>query len=111
MGYTRHHAIIVTGYDLERVEKIRNKIKKKCTTLRPTRVHVSAMEGYGTFFIGPDGSKEGWPDSDAGDEERNMIINLLRSKRFEDGSSPFDWVEVQYGDDNGEDELVRSCSG
>ena len=108
MGYTRHHTIIVTGWNLERTEKIRDKIKKECTTLRPTKVHVSATEGYGTFFIGPDGSKEGWPDSDAGDNDRNIIINLLESTRFEDGSSPFDWVEIEYGGDDKVSHVRRS---
>jgi hypothetical protein len=81
--------------------------------------HVSpisepAMNGYQSFFIPPDGSKEGWTDSDVGDQRRASFILRLDELRYEDGSNVLNWVEVQYGDDNREtivtahsDELER----
>jgi len=53
-----------------------------------------------SFAVFPDGSKEGWEQSNVGDAQRANLIKWLDRQRYEDGSSPFDWVEVQYGDDN-----------
>jgi hypothetical protein len=51
-----------------------------------------------TYVFAPDGSKEGWSDSDAVDELRERFISLF-SETYEDGSSPFDIVHVRFGRD------------
>lgn len=55
----------------------------------------------------PDGSKEGWEHSDVGDKARDSYTDWLKAQAYEDGSSPLQWVEVQYGDDNGETKIIR----
>jgi hypothetical protein len=55
-----------------------------------------------SFYIAWDGSKEGWDESDRGDEARAEFVAWLRAQAYEDGSSPLDWVELQYGGDDGE---------
>lgn len=108
MGYMRHHAILVTSYKDERINAAREKALSfglACSEIIPSRTNV-----YFSFFVAPDGSKEGWPDSDEGDAKRDLFINWLNSYRFSDGSSPLDWVEVQYGDEGGEQEVLRSDS-
>jgi len=66
-----------------------------------SKIVMSVSNGYGSFFIAPDGSKEGWSTSDDGDSLRDKAIEILDSYNFDDGSSPFAWVEVQYGDGDG----------
>jgi hypothetical protein len=53
-----------------------------------------------SFFIAWDGSKEGWPEDETGDEARAKFVQWLRDQAYEDGSSPLDWVEFQYGGDD-----------
>lgn len=98
MGYMRHHAIVVTSWKDDAIWAA-NKVAQ---TLFPWVSPLSAcgINGYLSFFIPPDGSKEGWEESDAGDAVRDAFIEYLRSTRFEDGSSYLVWVEVQFGDDS-----------
>jgi len=46
----------------------------------------------------PDGSKEGWKDSDDCDSLRQEFITQLRHSNYDGGSSPWDYVEVGYGE-------------
>lgn len=111
MGYIRHHAIIVTAtYDgwavrarRKAVELVEKEMAGHCAVndmvgpiLGPT------VNGTETFIIGPDGSKEGWETSGNGDAMREQFIAWLEEQKYDDGSSPIRWVEVQYGDDNSE---------
>ena len=58
-------------------------------------------------MVAPDGSKEGWSESCKGDAQRAALIEFMDTFRFEDGSSPLAWVEVQFGDDNLVSRVVR----
>lgn len=108
MGYIRHHAFVVTSFS----EKIIKEAHAKALGLfgldRVTTVMVSPSNAYHSFFVGSDGSKEGWPESDRGDELRAAFIKWLRTQYHEDGSSSIQWAEVQYGDDENEAEI---CAG
>jgi hypothetical protein len=66
----------------------------------------SRVNGYTSFLVSPDGSKEGWAESEEGDNRRATFIEWLRSKRYEDGSSPYSWAEVLYGDDDQQAAIV-----
>jgi hypothetical protein len=52
-----------------------------------------ANEQY-TFFIAPDGSKEGWPPSNDCDDAREEFLNWLRDSKFS-----VDYVQVVFGGD------------
>ena len=56
------------------------------------------VNGMVTVILAPDGSKEGWSDSDTGDRLREEFIEYLGTYNYEDDSSPWDWVEVEYGE-------------
>lgn len=112
MGYMRHNAIVITGWD-ERVDKTREFAKSILPKEhseprhndRPTiisEILVSPMNAYRTFFIGPDGSKEGWLDSEMGNEFRSKLIAYLQDNPH------CDWAEIQYGDDGGSTQICRS---
>ena len=109
MGYECHHAIIVSAwdFDLELIKVVRKKIKEK-TTLRPSKIVQNGCCGLHSFLVPPDGSKEGWEESDKGDDDRDTVIDILRKHEHTDGSNPLVWVEVMFGDDNGEDRVTRT---
>lgn len=97
MGFIAHHAIICTSWDKESLEDARTKAVEIFGSEAVSLVAASQMNGYGSFFVAPDGSKEGWVDSDLGDQKRNEFLDWLSA---EDQSELFaDCVEVQYGGD------------
>jgi hypothetical protein len=72
--------------------------------LRPTPIVPSGREGWGTFYISPDGSKEGWPESEMWDERRNEFCSFL-----EEECKPVDYVLLAYGGSEGQSPtIVRS---
>ena len=105
MGYMRHHAIIVSAGDGDWLDRAR-----KCAAdigMSPTPIVESRVNGVRSFLVPPDGSKEGWPESERGDTDRAEFIRWLEAQRYEDHSSPLAWVEVQYGDDDHETKIVH----
>lgn len=104
MGYNRHHAIVVTGYDPATVEAAHDRASTigMCVGF----IEVAKVNGWRSFCVFTDGSNEGWPESDTGDKQRAGFIDHLESLRFEDGSSPLSWVEVQYGDERRETKII-----
>lgn len=91
MGTIQHHAIIVTGSDygegVQRCHAYAKEIFPWVSEISPV-----AMNGYRSFFIPPDGSKEGWHDSDVGDSRREKFEAFMTGNRV-------GWcVEVQYGE-------------
>lgn len=106
MGYIRHHAIIVTGGDWnDEIKKAHEfAMKLGCTV---TEIVLSPVNGYRTFCVVPDGSKEGWSESDSGDGRRDAFVAYCEGTRYGDGSGPLDWAEVQYGDEERETLVVR----
>ena len=108
MGYMRHHTIVVT-WDKKHAELARGEALRIFNTESmgiagrvPSLVSElvdSAVNGYSSFFVAPDGSKEWWGTSDNGNTCRELFINELR---FMQRRNIFlDWVEVQFGDDEG----------
>lgn len=107
MGYTRHNAVIVTaeGYAMRGemkipapdVEAFRQSLPEKWRALVVGPVK-SVINDWETWAFLPDGSKEDWEDSDLGDEYRRQFIALF-SFAFDDGSSPFDVLDVRFGGD------------
>ena len=102
MGYIRHHAIICTSGDV----KAANYAHSKASGLFPVVSGVlhSPTNRYATFLIPPDGSKEGWETSDAGDRAREEFKQWLKWQKSL--GVYVDWAEIQYGDDEHETKIV-----
>ena len=98
MGWQVHHAIVVTSWD----EKLLAEAHTKASEIFPQEqvlpVSGESMNGYCSFMVAPDGSKEGWPQSDTGDARRQAFKAWLKTQEYEDGSSSLDAVEVAYGE-------------
>lgn len=105
MGYMRHHAIIVSSFMNERTQAAHAKAVELGMSV--TNITPEVVNGYTSFLIGPDGSKEGWGASAEGDSQRAAMIEYLDAQRYDDDSSLLDWVVVQYGDDEMETRVVR----
>lgn len=96
MGQVTHHAIIATTHDLTKAQEL----YRFCRDIgAAVNMVTSNINKYETVFIGPDGSKSGWADSDEGDKRRAAIKERLNEYSYDDGSSPFDWVELRYSSD------------
>jgi hypothetical protein len=124
VGYERHNAVIVTvhGYVFRGqsdfpppdVEAFRQALLPEWRPLviGPVR---SAFEDYVSFVFLPDGSKEGWPESEAGDRYRQQFTDLF-TFAYEDGSTPFDVlvIDARFGGDEpgagGEPQLIATLN-
>lgn len=107
MGYIRHHAIIVTSVFENYLKEAHLSAIRIFENRQVSPIVYGIMNGYDSFFVAPDGSKEGWEESEIGDIKRDAFLKKLDSMRCEDGGSYVDWVEVQYGDDNRETKIIR----
>ena len=96
MSSITHKAIVVTTYDRARAEQALHAVP---STMSASGLVQSNVNGYWTIIVGPDGSKLGWANETVGARGRDEFINWLEQQRFEDGGSPFEWVEVEYGRD------------
>lgn len=95
MGYMRHHAIIVSSWKEEHIVLAHNKAKEIFGTL-VTEILPEVVNGYRSFFIGTDGSKEGWAQSSEGDLRREIFKKCVRESKLY-----LDVAEVQYADEDG----------
>ena len=111
MGYLRPVAIIVTGTYGDHAEEAHAKALEifdvELLTYSNLKQTVGSLiegvaNGTKSFLVAWDGSKEGWAPSDEGDSARARFVEWLNSQAYDDGSSPLDWVEVQYGGDDNE---------
>jgi hypothetical protein len=110
MGYMRAHAIIVDSWKSELLEIAHAKAitlfhgtaeGRMDRVSLVTEITPATINGYRTFLVAPDGSKEGWSESDAGDRARAAFKTWLRAQAYEDGSTALRWVEVMFADDEG----------
>ena len=108
MRNIRHHTLIVTVNDKKATEQICQSIsdifkrnmeaKNGFQLISP--IVSSLINNYYTFFISPDGSKEGYDLSDDADRIRPLIIDLLKVYQTENSSIEINFVELFYGDDS-----------
>lgn len=100
MGIENNNAIIATTWNENELKKIKKWVDAIQDNLWRNLFLFSdkVINGLYTVVMVPDGSKEGWPESDHGDKLRNEFINLLEEADHNDGSSPWDFVEIGYGE-------------
>lgn len=100
MGVINHNCIVATTCNDKYIEKFNQDflptIPEEFRTL--FLVGEAVVNGDHTIVMLPDGSKEGWTLSNTGDEVREKFVLFLNSLSFPDGSNPFDFVEIGYGE-------------
>jgi len=107
MGYDRSHAIVISSSLPELLLEANDKAVDLFGE-QVSNIVKGKINGVDSFFIGPDGSKEGWKDSDNGDVLRKKYIAWLNSKAYDDKSNCLSYVEVQYGDDMNDTRIINS---
>ncbi len=108
MGHIRNECIVVSGWSAERVLKAH----EAATSIFNPRgmgglvggLTQHAINGGAAFLIAPDGSKEGWADSDKGETARNEFIEFLREEK----SLYLEWALILIGGDDGEYRVLQS---
>lgn len=112
MGYIKHHAIIVTSWQNEKIKEAHQKAKEIfernfIADGNGSKLISDILKGVindqSSFFIAPDGSKEGWPTSDNGDNARKEFLDWLQKDK-----NDCDYVELMFGGDDEEESVVRS---
>lgn len=100
MGTMNHDSIIATTWNKAAFDKLQKWIEncpKKWQKLFTANLQCFANSYY-TVVITPDGSKEGWDESNLGDVIRERFLKRLEKDEYEDGSSPWEFVEVSFGE-------------
>ena len=99
MGVINHNAMVVTTWSDDRANELQSWIDQLSDREQELIVRVGSwVNGQHTFFVAPDGSKEGWEESNEGDRLRDKIVKRLAVDDYNDGSSPWSWVEVGFGE-------------
>lgn len=112
MGRIKHNAIIVTcGQDIVSIvwDKANEVFESKVTNI------VSGVSNdYFSFLIVPDGSKEGWNNSDKWDSKRDYYFKWLEEYELTDSNlkgiigTYVDCIEVYFGGDDEIAHIVRT---
>lgn len=89
MGYVKHHAIVVTDWNAERCQAAHAKAIEMGFDASEILYTINCTA---SFLVAPDGSKEGWDESDAFDVKREQFRAYLRE-------ATVDFVEVAFGGD------------
>ena len=82
MSWTKHNIITITSFSEDDLNKAIIGADLVFSKGMITKPLMSPTNGFYTFMIGPDGSKEGWPESDEGDAQRKQYLNWLREKNL-----------------------------
>jgi len=99
MGVENNNAIVATTWSKEEVDRISRFIESlpgedgKMFVVGPPLINNKT-----TVVMLPDGSKKGWAESEACDELRDRFVVELEKSNYGDGSNPWDFVEVGFGE-------------
>ncbi len=102
MGYTRHHAIIVTSWNKELMEKAHKTALKMFTHCPVSDLIGGDLNNCHSFLIGPDGDTEGGYESNLEDVARDFYKRWIDKQAYGDGSNALCACEVMYGDEEGD---------
>ena len=99
MGVENNEVIIATTWNEKVIIKVWEWIEKLPDDQKQLfSIIPSLYNSKQTVVLGPDGSKKGWEEANRGESLRNEFIKFLYTFNYEDGSNPFDFVEVGYGE-------------
>lgn len=108
MSYSRDHAIVVSSWCNKSIDKAHAKAIDLGLGDVVSNIVARRMNGGASFAVLPDGSNEGWEDSNEFDAARAKFVEWIQTTYYPDGSSRLKWVEVQFGDDDRECKVLGS---
>ncbi len=93
MGIENHNAVIATTWCDEKADDLREWLNNLDVYERKLFASAGSWcNGYRTFIMVPDGSNEGWEESNKGNLLREKFINFLKN------TGHWDWIEVGFGE-------------
>lgn len=95
MGMITHDALVFTFGELEPAQRLRDLATE--LGLQCTNIVTSRSNGYSSFLVIPDGSKDSWETSDECDVARGELLLHAETKA---DVSPCEWVHVRYSHDH-----------
>ena len=114
MSHVTHHAIVVTSWNEEELKEAHQKAQTIGLMVSAIVLHGYSdvlpaygtlnqrrINGGGSFFVAPDGSNDGWPESDQGDVRRWHFLKYLREVEN------IIWVEIAYSPDDATAEVTQ----
>ena len=112
MGYYRDHAIVVSSYYGDSISDAHIKATDLFGFGRVSQILDGGSNGCRSFFVSPDGSKEGWETSRLNDYYRESFKKYLKNfNSLSQVDGYLSWVEVQFADDDGVTKVLDSdCS-
>lgn len=102
MGRIRHSAIVVTGSELSDAIAAHSKAVELGLIVTP--VVPGKNNGYASFMICPDGSKEGWDTSEDFDKKRHEWVKWAVQQIGLVSRVYIDWAYLDFG---GDEDYVR----
>ena len=94
MGIIHHHAMIITGHG--RHPRLADARQFAVSLgMLVSEIGESSINDYAHFAVFPDGSKEGWEESEVGDQHRSSLRQWMASQ-----PEPWRlrWAEVSFGE-------------
>lgn len=104
MGVENNEVIIATTYSNDAVEQVKQwidslEVDDPFHSYKQLFVFIPAIVNQKTTVVyAPDGSKKGWGVANQSEQIRQQFKQFLDSFDYDDGSNPFDWVEIGYGE-------------
>jgi len=99
MGVENNECVIATTTDTRAMQKIKDWVMTLSTNEQSLFAFLPGLiNSKQTVVMGPDGSKKGWDTSKRGEVLRDQLVAIFVKQDYEDGSNPFYWIEVGYGE-------------
>lgn len=95
MGTFSHNAIVVTCWDNDHLIDAHEKAEEVFEGDLVSEIVAGQINGYSSFFVAPDGSKEGWEASKERDVQRDEFTSWLHDNRERNYCA---WIEVMFGE-------------
>ena len=101
MGNINHNAIVITGWNHNEVQEAQVKAVELlypiCATEKAlvSEIVYGEVNGYSSFFIAPDGSKEGWELTKELNSARLQILDYVKNNL-----RSCDYTHVVFGGDH-----------
>lgn len=97
MTAVMHDTIVVTSWNRALLKAAHSKAKSLMTHV--SGIVPGTVNSYTSFMVAPDGSKEGWAESDEANTARETLLAWMDGKAYEDGSNSLEYVAVRFGDE------------
>jgi len=96
MSFENNKAILATTHENECINKWIQTLPDAEQSLFV--VVPGLVNNKQTLILAPYGGKDGWEYDTRFTQLRDELVQLIESFNYEDGSNPFDYVEVSFGD-------------